>query len=108
MTVYIAMINDRHSDPEPHLFATAEAAIEYAKTKAAEYVHPEDAVEEEQLGGWLYYARYSQEGDSVWVIAKEISYGEDGREVCPYDCDNCHDGECPCNRLGCAGDGKDK
>lgn len=22
---------------------------------------------------------------------------------CPYDCDNCHDDECPCDRLGCAG-----
>lgn len=22
---------------------------------------------------------------------------------CPYDCDSCHDDECPCGRLGCAG-----
>lgn len=27
------------------------------------------------------------------------------REVCPYDCDSCHDDECPCPRLGCAGYG---
>lgn len=24
-------------------------------------------------------------------------------EVCPYDCDGCHDEDCPCDRLGCAG-----
>jgi hypothetical protein len=24
-------------------------------------------------------------------------------EVCPYDCDSCHDSDCPCDRLGCAG-----
>lgn len=26
-----------------------------------------------------------------------------GAEVCPYDCDNCHSEDCPCDRLGCAG-----
>lgn len=25
------------------------------------------------------------------------------RYVCPFDCDNCHDDDCPCDRLGCAG-----
>ena len=24
-------------------------------------------------------------------------------DVCPYDCDGCHDENCPCDRLGCAG-----
>ena len=24
--------------------------------------------------------------------------------VCPYDCDGCHGEECPCERMGCAGE----
>ena len=24
---------------------------------------------------------------------------------CPWDCDHCHDDECPCDRLGCEGSG---
>lgn len=24
-------------------------------------------------------------------------------DVCPFDCDSCHDEDCPCDRLGCAG-----
>lgn len=24
---------------------------------------------------------------------------------CPYDCDNCHSEDCPCDRMGCAGSG---
>lgn len=26
-------------------------------------------------------------------------------EYCPYDCDGCHDEDCPCDRMGCAGSG---
>jgi hypothetical protein len=26
-------------------------------------------------------------------------------DVCPFDCDHCHDEDCPCDRLGCAGSG---
>ena len=29
----------------------------------------------------------------------------DPAEVCPYDCDSCHDSDCPCDRLGCGGSG---
>jgi hypothetical protein len=28
-------------------------------------------------------------------------------EFCPYDCDRCHDVDCPCVRLGCAGENED-
>lgn len=27
--------------------------------------------------------------------------------VCPFDCDGCHDDDCICGRLGCAGYGKE-
>jgi hypothetical protein len=28
-------------------------------------------------------------------------------EYCPYDCDSCHDEDCPCDRMGCAGEKKE-
>lgn len=71
-TIYIAMINDRHTDPEPYPFSTAEAAIAYAKACAAEYARNPDYIEAQPIDGWLYYASYSTEGDSVWVVAKDL------------------------------------
>jgi hypothetical protein len=72
-TVYVAMICDRHTDPEPFVFTTADAAIEYAKTAMAEYAHPDAEIEELEIDGWLYHATYSIEGDSVWVVEKELN-----------------------------------
>lgn len=70
--LYVVMINDRHTDPEPYVFSTPEAAIDYARSEAHEYARTPEGVEEEPIEGWLYYARYSGEGDSVWVIAKTL------------------------------------
>jgi len=70
--IYIAVINDRHTDTEPYPFSTAEAAIGYARKCAHEYARDAEDVEEEPLEGWLYYATYSGEGDSVWVVEKEL------------------------------------
>jgi len=75
--VYVAMIADRHADPEPHLFSTADKAIEYARRIANEYaLEPADVDESHQPDGWLYHATYSED-DSVWVLAKEIDDTED-------------------------------
>lgn len=76
-TVYVAMVNDRHTDPEPEVFATAEAAIAYARQEAQEgNRHPEDYAERDPPpAGWLFSATYSVEGDSVWVLAKEVRHG---------------------------------
>lgn len=73
MTIYIAMINDRHADPEARLFSTADAAIGYARATARENASgPDDVTEPPIPSGWLYYARYGVEGDSVWVVATEL------------------------------------
>jgi hypothetical protein len=71
-TLYVAMIADRHTDPEPYLFETAEQAIAYAQAKAREYALSPETVEEEPVEGWLYRATYSTEGDAVWVLAKTV------------------------------------
>lgn len=66
-TVYVAMVNDRHTDPEPHVFTTAQAAIDYARATAHQNARPGLPVEYD-IDAWLYHASYSTEGDSVWVL----------------------------------------
>lgn len=72
MKLYVAMIADRHADPEPYVFSTPEAAIEYARTKAHEYARDAADVEESNIPTWLYHASYSPESDAVWVLEKEL------------------------------------
>jgi cell division protein YceG involved in septum cleavage len=79
MNVYVTMIEDRHSDPEPYVFSTAEAAIAYARACAREYAHSPDDVQETNVEGWLYSATYSVEGDSVRVVEKTIDEKADAR-----------------------------
>lgn len=64
------MINDRHSDIEPYVFSTPEAAIEFARNTAHELGSGE--VEEREVRGWLYYATYRGDENSVWVIKKTL------------------------------------
>ena len=72
------MICDRHADPEPYVFSTAEAAIAYASACALAYAHSPEQVEETSVNGWLYYAKYSVEDDSVWVVEKEMDTPVEG------------------------------
>lgn len=73
LKIYVAMIADRHSDTEPELFAHREDAIRYAREWARDSAHyPGDFEEQETPDGWLYYATYSPESDSVWVLEKEL------------------------------------
>jgi hypothetical protein len=51
--------------------------------------------------------------DALYAQAHDLTLHVDQRlaaalkfielEHCPYDCDNCHSDECPCDRSGCAG-----
>ena len=78
MKLYVAMICDRHADPEPFVFSTAEAAMAYARALAEEGAHnPADLDEPEVPDGWLYYATYSGEDDSVWVLEKTLDEPDD-------------------------------
>lgn len=73
-TVYIAMVADRHRDPEPYVFTTAEAALEFAERFARESARrPEDfMIWPDTPPEWMFHASYSGEGDAVWVLAKVI------------------------------------
>jgi hypothetical protein len=87
--IYVAMITDRHADPEPYLFETADDAITFARAEArvnardlAGYEAGEYAddgqIERVDLdaadGEWLYYTAYSNEGDCAWVVAKDLPH----------------------------------
>jgi hypothetical protein len=74
MIVFVAMQNDRHTDPDAEVFTTAEAAIAYARQQAAEGGRGH-GYDEQPIPGWLFYANYSPEGDSVWVVEKELRGG---------------------------------
>lgn len=68
MDLYVVMVNDRHTDPEPHLFTTEDAALGYARETARGWLV-------EYLGGadgWLYYAQHPTESDSIWVLKKMV------------------------------------
>jgi hypothetical protein len=73
MIVFVTMVNDRHSDPEPFVFSTPEAAIAYAEQAMREYAtHPESIEVQPTPRGWLFYGTYSNEDDGVWVLEKTI------------------------------------
>lgn len=76
-TVYVVMIDDRHTDTDAEVFSTADAAIEYARQIAIGYARNPDDIDEEPVDGWLYHATYSGESDSVWVLAKTVRDGSE-------------------------------
>lgn len=77
-TIYIAMIHDRHAEPEAYPFSTAEGAIAFAREAAEVNARDPQDIEESAIDGWLFYARYSGEGDSVWVTADELDDATQG------------------------------
>ena len=78
MKLYIAIVEDRHIDVEVQPFTTPEAAIAYARTQAEAndrgYVPDEDDedIGEQEIEGYVYYATYSPEGDSVSVVERDL------------------------------------
>lgn len=75
MKIYVAMVCDRHTDPEPHLFTDPDDALDFAHEEALKLARHEDFLTEEVIAGRLYSATCGEEGDEVWVLAKEL----DGR-----------------------------
>jgi len=73
-TVYVVMVNDRHSDPQAIPFLDRGNAISHARSLARNYSaeHPEDFKEDENHDTWEYYVEYSCEGDRIWVVKEEV------------------------------------
>jgi len=74
MQVYVVIADDRHADPEPEVFTDPGKAIAYAREQAVERAHEHDTIDDSDTpDGWLYHAVYCVEGDSVWVVEKELN-----------------------------------
>lgn len=72
MKIHLVILEDRHIDTMVYPYQNKDQAIERAEEIASKHCrHPED-FEEEEIEGWLYYARYSCEGDSVRVVEAEL------------------------------------
>jgi hypothetical protein len=70
--LYVVIWEDRHADVEPYVFSSADDAITWARRKARENDRHGDLDEEltapMRSAGWLYYGRYSCEGDNLRVV----------------------------------------
>lgn len=75
LTIYITIIEDRHSDTEAYPFDTADAAIAFAKKAANKLCRFPEDYEETEVEGWLFHARYSCEEDNVRVVAMKLNGG---------------------------------
>jgi hypothetical protein len=71
MKVYILVIEDRHTDPGVQVFTTLAKAVAAAEAYLVG-CGPDVEVEENPPGDWLFYARYSVEGDCVWIVEGEL------------------------------------
>lgn len=72
MRIYVVVVQDRHVDVDMKLFVARDAAIAFARATAKDNCrHAEDYLET-NVEGWLFYARYSCEGDCVIVITREL------------------------------------
>lgn len=77
MTVYVVMWLDRHTDPEPELYADREAAIARARRIVSDNERPgifeETLTWEMREDGWLYYGKWGNEdSDYVFVVEREV------------------------------------
>lgn len=73
--VTIVLHDDRHADPEVHVFAEQAAAIDFAKERLLEYDRHGDRrtglTEPMKRSGWLFYGTY-RESNSIRVEAKVV------------------------------------
>lgn len=69
MTIYIVMIDDKHTDTDAVPFTNPEAAVAYAREAAAEAYGEYD---EQHIPGWLFSAFYGGDENTVWVVEKEL------------------------------------
>ncbi len=68
MKLYVAMVQDRHSDPVIRVFSTLDLAIAWTRREFAMCVkRPTEIKEDKKPEPWLYYATYGHEGDYAGI-----------------------------------------
>lgn len=80
MTIYLVVVQDRHTDDAYEAFTSRESAIEYAKEIASEYGYDRSSEEvksdlatAELVGDFVYMQTTSCEGDCVSVHEVEVN-----------------------------------
>jgi len=74
-TIYIVIVEDRHTDIKVYPYISPLAAIQRAKDIASEQCSHQEDYEEHDYGrddGWIFYADYSCEGDNVKVVTAKV------------------------------------
>jgi hypothetical protein len=71
MKVYLVILEDRHTDVEVQVYATAAAALRRTIQIMEQYDYTPDEPDEE-IPGWMYHATLSCEGDCVRVEEAEV------------------------------------
>lgn len=82
MKVYIAVEVDRHTNPTVELFIDLKEATTWAHTQAVQNarLHADVVEQKDPAGDWLYYVTYSEEGDYVFVIERELQLPTEEQE----------------------------
>lgn len=85
MKIWIVMWSDHHTDMGVYPFTTEEAAVKWAKARAAEelqasayLLHPGDSIKDDaaMMADWTpFYCTYSDEGDCIYVISRHLDLG---------------------------------
>ncbi len=76
--VYALLIEDRQADAEVRIFSTEKKAVKFAKEVCVENAKRPDDYDEQELSdfmqkqGWVFYAKYSPQGDCVTVLKREV------------------------------------
>lgn len=76
MDLYVAIIEDRHSDVGVDVFSDEDTAIAWARKMAhasASGSVDETLTKSMKDAGWVYFGSYSSEGDSVRVVRRMLN-----------------------------------
>lgn len=82
MEIFIAVVQDRHTDVDVEPFTDANRAIAWARKLARDSSDgdvDETLTESMKDDGWVYSGCYSCEGDSVHVVRKTLDAASSGR-----------------------------
>jgi hypothetical protein len=75
MDIFVALVQDRHTDVDVAVFSKDDVAIAWARDMArrsASMPLDETLTDSMKAAGWLYYGCYSSEGDHVRVMRKKM------------------------------------
>lgn len=77
--IWIAVIEDRHGDPDCRPFSSEAGAVEAARAEMSRMVvHPEGILWDAEItpgmqeDGWVFLAEYAYERDRVRVVRRQL------------------------------------